>query len=84
VSSLQVGSGGSPFGIADLATMLVARSKGADVVALMSVYAKTGQTFYWLKRPRRERRQGFPWPQDRQPSAMSTGGTSGSIRAAIR
>src|SRR3954469_14842673 len=35
VSSLKVGSGGSPFGIADLATMLVAKSKGADVVALM-------------------------------------------------
>jgi len=33
VSSLKVGSGGSPFGIAALATMLVARSKGADVVA---------------------------------------------------
>jgi NitT/TauT family transport system substrate-binding protein len=49
VSSLKVGSGGSPFGIADLPTMLVARSKGADAVALMSIYANTGQTFYWLK-----------------------------------
>src|SRR5436853_6068993 len=49
VSSLKVGSGGSPFGIADLATMLVAKGKGADVVALMSIYANTGQTFYWLK-----------------------------------
>ncbi|HTC99612.1 MAG TPA: ABC transporter substrate-binding protein, partial [Bradyrhizobium sp.] len=49
VSSLRVGSGGSPFGIADLATMLVAKSKGADVVAIMSIYANTGQTFYWLK-----------------------------------
>src|SRR3981081_3210278 len=49
VSSLKVGSGGSAFGIADLATTLVARSKGADVVALMSIYANTGQTFYWLK-----------------------------------
>jgi NitT/TauT family transport system substrate-binding protein len=49
VSALKVGSGGSPFGIADLATMLVARSKGADDVALMSIYANTGQTFYWLK-----------------------------------
>ena len=49
VSSLKVGAGGSPFGIADLATMLVARGKGADVVALMSIYANTGQTFYWLK-----------------------------------
>jgi len=49
VSSLKVGSGGSPFGIADLATALVAKSKGADVVAIMSIYANTGQTFYWLK-----------------------------------
>ena len=49
VSSLKVGSGGSPFGIADLATMLVARGKGADDVAVMSIYANTGQTFYWLK-----------------------------------
>jgi NitT/TauT family transport system substrate-binding protein len=49
VSSLKVGSGGAPFGIADLATMLVAKSKGADVVAVMSIYANTGQTFYWLK-----------------------------------
>jgi NitT/TauT family transport system substrate-binding protein len=46
---LKVGSGGSPFGIADLATALVARGKGADVVAVMSIYANTGQTFYWLK-----------------------------------
>src|SRR5947199_2766014 len=49
VSSVKVGSGAAPFGIADLATMLVARSKGADAVALMSIYANTGQTFYWLK-----------------------------------
>src|SRR5215470_4580152 len=39
VSALKVGSGGSPFGVADLATMLVAKSKGADVLALMSIYA---------------------------------------------
>lgn len=37
VSSLRVGSGGAAFGIADLATMLVSRGKGADVVALMSI-----------------------------------------------
>ena len=48
-SSLKVGSGGAPFGIADLPTALVARSKGADVVAVMSIYANTAQTFYWLK-----------------------------------
>src|SRR6201994_3650949 len=49
ISSLKGGSGTAPFGIADLATMLVARSKGADAVAVMSIYANTGQTFYWLK-----------------------------------
>jgi NitT/TauT family transport system substrate-binding protein len=49
VSALKVGSGAAPFGISDLATMLLARSKGADDVALMSIYANTGQTFYWLK-----------------------------------
>jgi len=49
VSSLKVGSGAAAFGISDLATMLVAKSKGADAVALMSIYANTGQTFYWLK-----------------------------------
>jgi NitT/TauT family transport system substrate-binding protein len=49
MSSLKVGSGGAPFGISDLATMLVARGKGADAVAVMSIYANTGQTFYWLK-----------------------------------
>jgi ABC-type nitrate/sulfonate/bicarbonate transport system substrate-binding protein len=55
---LKVGSGGAPFGISDLATMLVARSKGADAVALMSIYANTGQTFYWLKS------QGVNGPKD--------------------
>ncbi|GAC1549799.1 MAG: ABC transporter substrate-binding protein [Beijerinckiaceae bacterium] len=49
VSAQRVGSGGSIFGIADLPTALVARSKGADVVGVMSIYANTGQTFYWLK-----------------------------------
>jgi len=49
VSALKVGSGGSPFGIADLATALVAKGKGADLVAVMSIYANTPQTFYWLQ-----------------------------------
>ena len=49
VSAQRVGVGSSTFGIADLPTMMVARSKGADDVALMSIYANTGQTFYWLK-----------------------------------
>src|SRR4030081_77046 len=43
VSSLKGGSGGAALGVAGLATMLVARSKCADAVALMSIYANTGQ-----------------------------------------
>ena len=49
VSAVKVGSGGSAFGISDLATSMVAKGKGADVVAVMSVYANTPQGFYWLK-----------------------------------
>jgi NitT/TauT family transport system substrate-binding protein len=45
----RVGVGAVQFGIADMATALVARSKGADLVAVMSVYANTPQGFYWLK-----------------------------------
>ncbi len=49
VAAQKVGAGGAPLGIADLATALVAKGKGADVVAVMSVYANTPQGFYWLK-----------------------------------
>ena len=49
ISAQKVGAGSADFGIADLATALVARGKGADVVALMSIYANTAQGFYWLK-----------------------------------
>ena len=43
VSSLKVGSGAASFGISDLATMLVARSKGADAVAFSAVQMSTGE-----------------------------------------
>src|SRR5256714_13371232 len=79
VSSLKVGSGGSPFGIADLATMLVAKSKGADVVALMSIYANTGQTFYWLKNYGVQASEDFPKQQRRHPR----GGASRALSAAV-
>jgi len=49
VSSQRVGIGRSEFGLADLATAMVAKGNGADLVALMSIYANTPQTFYWLK-----------------------------------
>jgi NitT/TauT family transport system substrate-binding protein len=49
VSAQRVGIGTSEFGIADMATGLVAKSKGANLVAVMAVYANSPQGFYWLK-----------------------------------
>jgi NitT/TauT family transport system substrate-binding protein len=48
-SAQKVGAGAAQFGVADLATMLLAKGKGADLVAVMSVYANSPQGFYWLK-----------------------------------
>lgn len=49
ITSQRVGAGTAEIGIADLATALVAKSKGADLVAVMNVYANSPQGFYWLK-----------------------------------
>jgi len=49
ITSQRVGAGTADLGIADLATALVAKSKGADLVAVMNVYANSAQGFYWLK-----------------------------------
>jgi len=45
----RVGSGGTQMGIADLPTAIQARGKGADLTAVMVIYANTPQGFYWLK-----------------------------------
>jgi NitT/TauT family transport system substrate-binding protein len=57
-SAQAVGSGAADFGIADLPTVMVARGKGADLVAIMNVYANSPQGFYWLKS------SGIRGPQD--------------------
>lgn len=49
VTAQRVGAGTAQLGIADLATALVAKSKGADLVAVMNVYANSAQGLYWLK-----------------------------------
>jgi NitT/TauT family transport system substrate-binding protein len=49
VSAQRVGAGNTEFAVADMATALVAKSKGADLVAVMVVYANSPQGFYWLK-----------------------------------
>ncbi|WP_431854486.1 ABC transporter substrate-binding protein [Azospirillum sp.] len=49
VSAQRVGAGTSDMGIADMATALLAKGKGANLVAVMAVYANSPQGFYWLK-----------------------------------
>ena len=48
-SAQKVGSGADQFGVADLPVVLSARGKGADLVAVMDIYANSAQGFYWLK-----------------------------------
>ncbi len=48
MSSQRVGIGKNQIGIAELSTALVAKSKGANLVAVMNVYANTPFGIYWL------------------------------------
>ena len=45
----KVGAGVNQLGLADLATALIARGKGADIVGVYNVYANSPQGLYWLK-----------------------------------
>jgi NitT/TauT family transport system substrate-binding protein len=49
VSAQKVGAGATQMGLSDLAVVLNARGKGADLVAVMNVYANSPQGLYWLK-----------------------------------
>lgn len=48
-SAKKVGVGRNQLGIADLPTMLQARGKGADLVAVMNIYANSPYGIYWKK-----------------------------------
>ena len=48
-SSQRIGTGQAQMGVADLPTAFIARGKGADIVAVMAVYANSPQGFYWRK-----------------------------------
>ncbi|HUN51773.1 MAG TPA: ABC transporter substrate-binding protein [Candidatus Sulfotelmatobacter sp.] len=49
VAVQKVGAGVDPIGLADMGSVLVARGKGADMVAVFNVYANSPQGLYWLK-----------------------------------
>ncbi len=48
-SAKKVGVGRNQFGIADLPTMLQAKGAGADLVAVMNIYANSPYGIYWKK-----------------------------------
>ncbi|KZD09017.1 ABC transporter substrate-binding protein [Oceanibaculum pacificum] len=49
MSAQAVGAGASPMGIAEMGTAFVANSKGADLVAVMAIYANSPFVLYWKK-----------------------------------
>lgn len=49
ISAQRVGLGTSQLALSDLATALVAKGKGADMVAVMAVYANAPYGIYWQK-----------------------------------
>ena len=49
MSAKRTGIGKNPIGLADLGTALVAKGVGADIVAVMNVYANSPYGMYWLK-----------------------------------
>lgn len=58
MSAQAVGAGASPMGIAEMGTAFVANSKGADLVAVMTLYANSPFVLYWKKS------SGIKGPQD--------------------
>ena len=49
MSAQRTGIGKNQVGLADLGTALVAKGKGADLVAVMNVYANSPYGMYWRK-----------------------------------
>ncbi len=80
VSALKVGSGGSSFGIADLATMLVARSKGRRRCRGDEHLCQYRADLLLAEELWRERGQGFPRPQNRQSARRCLPGDVAGLR----
>jgi NitT/TauT family transport system substrate-binding protein len=48
-SAQRVGAGAAPLGLSDMAVVLNARGRGAELVAVMNIYANSPQGMYWLR-----------------------------------
>lgn len=60
VAAQRVGAGAVDMGIADLGTSMVARGAGADLVAVMNIYANSPYQMYWLASSGMEDLEDFP------------------------
>lgn len=60
VAAQRVGAGAADMGIADLGTSMVARGAGADLVAVMNIYARSPYQMYWLAGSGMEGMDDFP------------------------
>lgn len=60
VAAQRVGAGAVNMGIADLGTAMVAKGAGADLKAVMNIYARTPYQFYWLAGSGIEDLEDFP------------------------
>lgn len=60
VAAQRVGVGSAQMGIADLGAAMVARGAGADLVAVMNIYANSPYQMYWLAESGITGLQDFP------------------------
>lgn len=60
LAAQRVGIGSNELGLADMGVVMIAKGEGADVVAIMNVYANSPQGFYWLKSSGIEGPEDFP------------------------
>ena len=69
LATQKVGAGANPVGLADMAGVLVAKGKGADMVAVYNVYANSPQGMYWLKSSGIKGVKDFPGKKIGNPAA---------------
>lgn len=65
----KVGAGANPIGLADMGNVLLAKGKGADLVAVFNVYANSPQGLYWLKSSGIKGIKDFPGKKIGNPAA---------------
>jgi NitT/TauT family transport system substrate-binding protein len=69
LATQKVGAGANPIGLADMAGVLIAKGKGANLVAVYNVYANSPQGLYWLKSSGIKGIKDFPGKKIGNPAA---------------